>query len=73
MRTDQEILAEGFRTIFNGMDLIDAERFIMLMKRNNFDYTEWQRKLWVDEPLETLSEKAQKHWDEKYGHDCRSA
>jgi hypothetical protein len=54
------------------MDLIDAERFIMLMKRNNFDYTEWQRNLWVDEPLETLSEKAQKHWVEKYGHDSRS-
>ena len=72
MRTDQEILAEGFRTIFNGMDVIDAERFFMLINRNKFDYTEWQRDLWANETVESLSQKAQKHWIEKYGYDSLS-
>ena len=69
MRTDQEILAEGFRTIFNGMDVIDAERFFMLINRNKFDYTEWQRNLWANETVESLSQKAQKHWIEQYGEE----
>ena len=68
MKTDLEILNEGVRTLFYGMDVIDAERFIMLLKRNNFDYTEWQRNLWSDERVESLSRKAQAHWQQKYGN-----
>ena len=44
MKSDQDILDEGVRTLFDTMDVIDAERFIMLIKRDHFDYTEWQRK-----------------------------
>ena len=66
MKADLEILNEGVRTLFEGMDVIDAERFLMLIKRNNFDYTEWQRNLWSDETVESLSRKAQAHWEEKY-------
>jgi hypothetical protein len=73
MRTDQEILAEWFRTIFKSMDVIDAERFFMLINRNKFDYTEWQRNLWTDETVESLSQKAQKHWIEKYGQASQKA
>ena len=66
MKTDQEILNEGVRTLFNAMNVIDAERFMMLIKRDHFDYTEWQRNLWSDETVESLSRKAQAHWEEKY-------
>lgn len=41
----------------------DAERFIMLIKHDKFDYTEWQKNLWTDESVESLSEKAQRAWD----------
>jgi hypothetical protein len=44
------------------------ERFISLVKRGNFDYTEWQRNLWQNETIESLTEKAQKNWEKKYGH-----
>jgi len=27
------------------------------------DYTEWQKNLWPDETVESLSEKAQKAWE----------
>lgn len=67
MKTDQEILNEGVRTLFNAMNVIDAERFMMLIKRDHFDYTEWQRTLWQDETVESLSRKAQQHWERKHG------
>jgi hypothetical protein len=34
----------------------------MLIKREQFDYTQWQTKLWENETVESLSEKAQKAW-----------
>ena len=55
MRTDSEIINSGFESIFSTLGIVDAERFIMLIKRDKFDYTEWQKKLWPDESVESLS------------------
>jgi len=35
----------------------------MLIKREQFDYTQWQTKLWKNETVTSLSEKAQKAWE----------
>jgi len=35
-----------------------AERFITLINREPFDYTEWQRNLWNDKSIEELSKAA---------------
>lgn len=64
MKTDNEIINSGFESIFSSLGLVDAERFIMLIKRDKFDYTEWQRRLWVDESVETLSTKAKRAWEQ---------
>ena len=63
MKTDNEIINTGFQSIFSTLGMVDAERFIMLIKRDKFDYTEWQKNLWVDESVESLSAKAQQAWD----------
>lgn len=63
MKTDSEIMNTGFESIFSSLGMVDAERFIALLKRDKFDYTEWQRELWPDETVESLSEKAQQVWD----------
>jgi hypothetical protein len=63
MKTDSEIINTGFESIFSTLGMVDAERFIMLLKRDKFDYTEWQKNLWTDETVESLSEKAQKAWE----------
>ena len=36
----------------------------MLTKRDKFDYTEWQKKLWPGESVESLSAQAQKAWEQ---------
>jgi hypothetical protein len=63
MKTDSEIITSGFESIFSKLGMVDAERFIMLIKRDKFDYTEWQKNLWTNETVESLSEKAQKAWE----------
>lgn len=66
MKTDNEIMNMGFSSIFSNLGMIDAERFIMLLKRDKFDYTEWQKQLWPDETVESLSEKAQRAWEDSH-------
>jgi hypothetical protein len=64
MKTDNEIINTGFNSIFSTLGLVDAERFIMLINRHQFDYTQWRQTLWIDETVESLSDKAQKAWDD---------
>ena len=63
MKTDNEIINAGFQSIFSNLNMVEAERFIMLIKRDKFDYTEWQKKLWQNETIESLSAKAQEAWN----------
>jgi len=63
MKTDNEIIQAGFDSIFSNLGMVEAERFIMLIKRDKFDYTKWQTQLWGQESVESLSAKAQQAWD----------
>jgi hypothetical protein len=35
----------------------------MLIKRDKFDYTQWQKNLWQNETVDSLSAKAQEAWN----------
>jgi len=65
MRTDNIIKREGFEALFEKLDLVEAERFIALIKRENFDYTEWRKTLWEDMTVKELSAKAMNHYRNK--------
>lgn len=43
MTNATEILDQGFAYLVEKLGVIDAEYFIALIKRNDFDYTVWQR------------------------------
>jgi hypothetical protein len=45
MKTDSELKVEGMTILLKYMDNLDAERFITLIKRDNFDYTKWRQNL----------------------------
>jgi hypothetical protein len=66
MKTDNEIMKMGFNAIFSNLGIVDAQRFIILLKRDKFDYTEWQKQLWQDETVESLSEMAQRAWEDSH-------
>ena len=43
MNNAVEILDQGFACLVENLGGVDAEHFIALIKRDNFDYTVWQR------------------------------
>ena len=46
---------------------VNAERFIMLMNREPFDYTEWRKdNLFVDETVDSLMDKAEVIYGDLY-------
>ncbi len=63
MITDSEIRLTGMQSLINALGEVQAERFISLIQRDDFDYTKWQKSLFQDMTVEQLSEQAQKYCD----------
>ena len=60
MITDNEIKIKGFKALQDALGNLEAERFIALIMREPFDYTAWQRDLWLDRTVEEISHAAMK-------------
>jgi len=58
MSTDTELRIRGLRALVEALGPVEAERFITLMLREPFDYTSWQRHLWVEKSVDELSKAA---------------
>jgi len=59
MITDTEIRSRGVAALAAALGDVEAERFIALIQREPFDYTEWRRDNLPEEvSLEVLSAKA---------------
>lgn len=58
MRTDTQIRSEGLQALVDALGTVEAERFVTLLLREPFDYTEWQRTLWPDKSVEEISAAA---------------
>jgi hypothetical protein len=58
MLTDTEIKRKGFRILIEKLGDVDAEKFISLINKEPFDYTQWQSSLWSDQTIDQVSEKA---------------
>lgn len=56
--TDNEIKLQGIEALISSLGEVQAERFISLILREPFDYTEWQKKLWTDKTIEEISRMA---------------
>lgn len=58
--TDTVLKDEGMKILSSQLGLVEAERFIVLIRREPFDYTKWREGLFSDVPLDTFLQKAQK-------------
>jgi len=54
MKSDTLLRSEGMKILREKLGLIEAEKFILLMKSEPFDYTEWQSRLWEDKSVDTI-------------------
>lgn len=61
MKTDAVLKNEGLRILCEHLGMVDAERFIALMIREPFDYTEWRKTLGEGMTLREVSERAMQY------------
>jgi len=61
MKTDNIVRLEAMDILVATLGSLDAERFICMVKRDTFDYTEWQRNLWNDKSIEEIHALATEH------------
>ena len=60
MRSDTLIRHDGIQALRERLGP-EAERFIVLISRESFDYTEWQQTLWEDNSVDEVFAMAKKH------------
>jgi hypothetical protein len=54
MRADTLIKNDGMNVLIRSLGLIEAERFVMLLQKETFDYTKWQENLFEDMTIEDI-------------------
>lgn len=59
--TDTEIRIKGMQALIKALGEVQAEKFIALIMREPFNYTEWQRDLWNDKSVAEISAMAMQH------------
>ena len=59
--TDTEIKIKGMEALISALGEVQAEKFICLMMREPFNYTDWQRDLWADKSVAEISKMAMEH------------
>ena len=58
MKEDAEIKVLGFEILTRHLGLVEAERFIALIQREKFDYTQWRQSLFAGLSGEEISRQA---------------
>ena len=52
---------KGMRVLAEQLGLVEAERFIVLMRREPFDYTEWRQSIFTNDSLDAFLTDAQNY------------
>jgi hypothetical protein len=65
MNTDTMIRNLGMKALREKLGLIEAEKFIALIRKEPFDYTEWQKTLWEGQSVDDLFNAAQAFSEKK--------
>ena len=65
MTHPDDLMAQGMRCLIDNLGIVEAQRFIVLVKTDKSDYTEWQRehydKMTADELHAALIEFSKQH------------
>ncbi len=65
MMTDTELRMKGVHLLADSLGLVESERFLAIMQKEPFDYTQWQQSLYSGSAVDELSRKAMEHWNNK--------
>ncbi len=65
MKNSVTLLDQGMRCLISELGLVDAERFVSLLLREPFDYTEWRKEhLFPGMSLDQIINEADKYCKE---------
>jgi len=62
MKSETELRVEVMKNMIKTFGLVDATRFIDLIKRDKFNYTQWQRDLWKDKTATEIHNEAKEYY-----------
>jgi hypothetical protein len=62
---ETDLLQRGMDVLVKHLGLVEAERFISLVNRNRFDYTQWHGVLSEGKTIEEIAERAMKRREEE--------
>lgn len=54
MRNETVLRVEAMDVLIQQLGELDTERFICIVKSDDFDYTEWRKNLWRDKSIEEI-------------------
>ena len=54
MKPDNIVRVGAMDALITALGPVDAARFIIMVKRDTFDYTEWRQKLWDGLSIEEI-------------------
>ena len=60
MKTEAEIRMKGMQALISALGLVEAERFLVAVSRDRFDYTEWRRTGLPESTVEEIATAANK-------------
>ena len=66
MMKDSILRVNGMNALNDILGEVNAEKFIFLINKDNFNYTEWQRDLYKDMTVEEILNSADKHYKENF-------
>lgn len=58
MMTDTEIRVKGVQILAQHLGDVEMERFIALIQREPFDYTQWRQAIHTEQSIEDISKEA---------------
>ena len=58
IKSENALRIAGMKLLLEGLGAVNAERFIHCVKKEHFDYTEWQRDLWQGKTIEEIHDAA---------------
>ena len=61
MKTSVDIMDAGFACFVENLGVVNAERFVSMIKRENFDYTIWRREYFDKLDLDQISIEAEEY------------
>ncbi len=69
MKSDTQIKREGFEILSRVLGMVDMERFIALVNREKFNYTQWRQNLFDGMSIKEISAAAEKFSTETFSKD----